>query len=171
MSFNAEDAKGLAEVAEEKTAFFVSSATSSGSLEPKKTSPIRKFLWVIFITCVSLGPLLMLYFFAPTQYSFYPRCLFHALTGLSCPGCGSLRALHHLLHGHWGAAFHYNALLILLLPFLPIALISYLFPVTTGRKLFSAFKSSFWIWLLLGVMVAFSILRNLPFGPLAQLRL
>src|SRR6266513_4699752 len=60
----------------------------------------------------------ILFFFSPSQYPFYPRCPLHAMTGLHCPGCGSLRAVHSLLHGDIGAALHFNALLILSLPFL-----------------------------------------------------
>ena len=33
-------------------------------------------------------------------------CLFHQFTGLSCPGCGTQRALFALLHGHPLAAWH-----------------------------------------------------------------
>ena len=29
----------------------------------------------------------------------YPTCPFHAVTGLWCPGCGGLRAVHDLTHG------------------------------------------------------------------------
>lgn len=40
-----------------------------------------------------------------------PACTFHRLTGWHCPGCGSMRATHHLLHGHVLKAFAHNALL------------------------------------------------------------
>ena len=58
----------------------------------------------------------VLYTFAPSEHSFYPRCIFHALTGWQCPGCGGTRALYHLLHFHLGEAIHYNALVTLLAP-------------------------------------------------------
>src|SRR5207245_10112823 len=57
----------------------------------------------------------LLYLFDPSQHAFYPRCQFHALTGLYCPGCGSLRAMHQLLLGHIPTAFHLNALFLLAL--------------------------------------------------------
>lgn len=47
-----------------------------------------------------------------------PKCLFHELTGWQCPGCGSQRMLHALLHGDIAAAWHHNAVLLLLLPLL-----------------------------------------------------
>lgn len=40
------------------------------------------------------------------------------LTGLKCPGCGSQRALHALLHLNIGEAFRYNAMLVVAVPFL-----------------------------------------------------
>src|SRR2546421_11472933 len=49
----------------------------------------------------------VLFWFEPTQHAFYPICAFHRTTGLLCPGCGSLRALHQLLHGQVAAAFHF----------------------------------------------------------------
>jgi len=163
--------KRIAEDAERKSAVFVSAPTTPAFFAVKTVRAIPKSLWMILAVGGTLAALLILYFFAPMQYAFYPRCLFYTLTGLSCPGCGSLRAMHHLLHGHWTAAFHCNPLLIVLLPILPGAFISHLLHAATGRDMFAVFKRPFWIWLLLGVMVAFSILRNLPFEPLAEFRL
>jgi hypothetical protein len=60
----------------------------------------------------------VLYRFSPQEYSFYPRCPFHALTHLDCPGCGATRAIAELLHGHVAAALHFNAAVTLLLPVL-----------------------------------------------------
>ena len=47
-----------------------------------------------------------------------PLCLVKGLTGLDCPGCGSLRGVHDLLHGDWRGALGHNALLPLTLPLL-----------------------------------------------------
>ncbi|MEW5722540.1 MAG: DUF2752 domain-containing protein, partial [Thermodesulfobacteriota bacterium] len=41
-----------------------------------------------------------LYLVNPAVSALYPPCPFHALTGLYCPGCGTLRGLNQLLHGH-----------------------------------------------------------------------
>src|SRR5262245_53996639 len=67
------------------------------------------------LLCV-LAAFTVLFFFEPGRYSFYPRCLFPQATGLLCPGCGSLRATHQLLHGHVAEAFRLNALLVLAVP-------------------------------------------------------
>ena len=37
--------------------------------------------------------------FDPAGSVFWPKCPFHLLTGLECPGCGSQRAVHSLLNG------------------------------------------------------------------------
>ena len=47
-----------------------------------------------------------------------PHCLVKSITGLSCPGCGLLRALHAALHGHFSEAIAYNYWLLLTLPLL-----------------------------------------------------
>ncbi len=50
--------------------------------------------------------------FDPATTWWFPSCPFYALTGLLCPLCGSLRALHALLTGAPLTAFAFNPLLI-----------------------------------------------------------
>ena len=111
----------------------------------------------------------VLFWFDPNRHAFYPRCMFHRSTGLLCPGCGSLRAMHQLLHGHLAAAFHDNALLISSLPLLALWALSFLVrkarhqPVSLGL-------APVWLWSALVVLVAFGIARNLPLQSVAWLR-
>lgn len=108
---------------------------------------------------------LVFFFFDPAQGGWYPRCQFHKLTGLNCAGCGSLRALHHLTHGEFGAAFQSNPLLMLLLPCLAFWGARWAW---TGNKAFASFLfRPAAVWTLLGVTLAFSILRNLPWPAFA----
>lgn len=60
----------------------------------------------------------LLYRDPPGPHTFYPQCPIFRLTHLYCPGCGATRAIAALLHGRLAEAFHYNALLTVLLPFL-----------------------------------------------------
>jgi hypothetical protein len=46
----------------------------------------------------------------PATTWWFPSCPFRAVTGLLCPFCGSLRALHALLHGAPQLAFALNPL-------------------------------------------------------------
>jgi hypothetical protein len=57
----------------------------------------------------------VLYTFPPISSRFYPQCVFRQLTGLDCPGCGTTRALHHLLHGRVSEAFALNPMLFALM--------------------------------------------------------
>ena len=54
----------------------------------------------------------------PAVSTHFPKCPFYAITGLKCPGCGTQRAIHQLLHFNISEAFHYNALMVLSLPLL-----------------------------------------------------
>ena len=95
----------------------------------------------------------------PTRVSLFPPCPLHRYTGLWCPGCGTTRALHQLLHGNLAAAFRFNPLAISLLP-----VVGYL--AVRGESL--ALKP-IWIWTLLGVVVVFGVLRNIPVYPFTLL--
>ncbi|MFD2595997.1 DUF2752 domain-containing protein [Sphingobacterium griseoflavum] len=82
----------------------------------------------VVVFCVGLallGAMLYLYYrYDPMVHAWFPKCPFKALTGLSCPGCGSQRAIHALLHGRIGEAAQQNALI---LPFAPYLLAGFLF--------------------------------------------
>lgn len=60
----------------------------------------------------------LLYWINPTESAFAPKCIFHCLTGLSCPGCGMQRFLHAFLHGRFAEAISYNYLLVILIPYI-----------------------------------------------------
>jgi len=107
------------------------------------------------------GAALVLFFFAPERHAFYPRCLFHALTGLQCPGCGSLRAAHCLLHGDLAGAFQFNPLMVTLAPLITFWIGASAIRQATGRKTWHPFGRPIWAWALLAIGVAFGIIRNL----------
>jgi len=64
---------------------------------------------------------LVVFFFDPATAGFYPPCLFKTVLGRECPGCGSLRAAHQLLHGNVGAAWALNRTVVVALPLAAIA--------------------------------------------------
>ena len=80
---------------------------------------MRKLVWVVVVVLV----LAVVYFsFDPSRHAVFPKCPFLMVTGLKCPGCGSQRAIHSLLHFDFVQAFRYNALLVLSLPLLAVLL-------------------------------------------------
>jgi hypothetical protein len=54
--------------------------------------------------------------FEESLSSILPPCLFRTVFGVSCPGCGSTRALLALLHGDLAFALAFNAPLVAALP-------------------------------------------------------
>lgn len=107
-----------------------------------------------------LAALAVLFLFNPSTVPIYPVCQFHELTGLDCPGCGSLRAMHALLHGHLVAALHFNLFLVLSLP---------LYAWLGLRIVWHEFKGGpplnirpAWLWTYMALWLAFGILRDLP---------
>lgn len=106
--------------------------------------------------------------FDPSQADspFLP-CLFHAITGWHCPGCGLTRALHALVHFDLARALAMNPLVVLCMPVL--SLMAWhefdgrrVLPAAAARVLFDA---RFWIALL----VLFGVVRNLPWWPFSWL--
>ena len=62
--------------------------------------------------------LAILFWYDPVRSGIFPKCPFLMLTGYKCPGCGSQRAVHALLHGDFRSALGLNALLLFSLPYL-----------------------------------------------------
>ena len=91
--------------------------------------------------------------------SLLPGCPFHALTGLFCPGCGATRAVHALIHGDPLLALRMNLLATLAIPLLPLMLLRSL----RGPDPATDWLTDARLWLVL--VVAFSVLRNLPLHP------
>lgn len=96
---------------------------------------------------------------------FFPKCPTYVWTGLYCPGCGTLRAMHQLLHGHILAAMGYNLVMVLLLPMVAYGLFVANVAKLTGYRLPCPRISARLTWLLFAVMMLFTILRNLPYYP------
>lgn len=105
---------------------------------------------------------LVLYNYDPRQHQFYPRCFFHLATGLDCPGCGGLRATHELLHGNIRSAFRLNPLLTCAVPLVPIALLVWWLNRGRNIPLVSKLCGVPLVWCLAAIVIAFGVLRNLP---------
>lgn len=131
---------------------------------------IKKVFKISVIFTFLLGGLLLFYAFNPAEQSFFIPCPFHFLTGLHCPGCGSQRALHQLVHFNMYGAFRYNPLLVLSLPILiySVGITIYNFIYQTKYRV-SFFYNNTFIYTYFGIVVAFWILRNIPFEPFSYL--
>jgi len=103
----------------------------------------------------------VLYLVSPEGTKLFPPCPFHWATGWKCPGCGSLRASHALLHGNLGAAWRLNPLALLFLPLLLWYVVDWLVGVFAGRRLPRIMPSPVVAYGLVGLFVIYGIARNL----------
>jgi hypothetical protein len=110
--------------------------------------------------------LAVVYSFAPSENSFYPDCLFLKVTGWECPGCGSTRALHALLHLHLAEAIALNPLFTMAFPLLMLwALLQYRAVLRNGTTFAIPLPRNAYAALFLAASV-FGVMRNLSFGGL-----
>ena len=91
-----------------------------------------------------------LFLFDPSETRYFPRCPIFALTGLKCPGCGTSRALHAVLHCHFGDVLRFNAVLPVLFVLLVYCVI---FPSHAQRPVI--------IWLVIAFVITWGIVRNI----------
>ena len=121
----------------------------------------------LFVGGLALG--LVLHVADPRQASF-PVCPFYALTGLYCPGCGTLRCLHALLHADLRSALDHNVLTVLFVPLLVIAWLSAGRAGLEGRHPPRTWNPPRWMgWASATAFALFWILRNIPMEPFSWL--
>lgn len=95
--------------------------------------------------------------------------MFNSLSGYYCPGCGSQRAIHSLLHLNLEGVVSNNFL------FLPAVLAiayHYSHPLLNkqfGWKLPSILYKKYTPWIIFGIILLFWLLRNLSFYPFSVL--
>jgi hypothetical protein len=107
--------------------------------------------------------IILLRVFDPATSGVFPPCPLRYLTGLYCPGCGSLRAMHALLHGELGRAM--NPLMIVTLPFITYGLVSEALRELRGNGLPEVMLPASWIRAFCVVVVLYAVARNLPLYP------
>jgi hypothetical protein len=126
-----------------------------------------KILLRAMLPLLLLGALVLLYYtFNPAHFSFFLPCPLYYTTDLYCAGCGSQRAIHHLMHFDVFSAFRYNPLLVLTMPLLIYALaLEYINFVTGSKHRVKLFYSNIFILVYFGIAIVYSVLRNIPHEP------
>ncbi len=109
--------------------------------------------------------LLLLRIFDPATSGVFPPCPLHYLTGWYCPGCGSLRAMHALLHGDLRLAWAMNPLVVVFLPFIAYGLASEVLRAFRGHGLPQVMLPPSSIRALCILVVLFGVIRNLSIHP------
>jgi hypothetical protein len=101
---------------------------------------------------------------SPDQPGHYPTCPFLYVTGYYCPGCGTLRMIHALAHGHPRAGLGFNPLVLCTLPFLGYLWVRWVRAAARGERMKSRLLRAPVLGTYLVLVVAFWIIRNLPAG-------
>jgi len=137
-------------------------AGSNSHYAPPKLMENRdRYLVYALLALFAGGAIVILFFFNPSQHSFYPICYFHSVTGLLCPGCGSLRALHQLLHGNVLEAARLNALLLFCLLILGWIVVPRFITLRRQQQVRTLPIKPALLWIFLCVTITFTVLRNL----------
>lgn len=97
----------------------------------------------------------------PSIYTIFPKCPFLVVTGLECPGCGSQRSFHQLLHFNIAGAFRQNPLVVIFGPYILLGLyIEYI----GGKDKFTQIRSFLFgkiaAMVILVIIIGFWIGRN-----------
>ncbi|WP_372947785.1 DUF2752 domain-containing protein [Mariniphaga sp.] len=119
---------------------------------------------------IALAALAVLFFVLdPAEHVFFPRCIFHSLSGWYCPGCGSQRAIHSLLHLNITGVVQNN---ILFLPAVLVIFYHYTHPIL-NKKLNWRLPNILYLkntpWVIFGIILLFWVLRNLTVYPFSVL--
>lgn len=116
-------------------------------------------VWVFFILMI------LLYFFVdPSKSAYFLKCPLKLTTGFECVGCGVQRALHELLHFRFLEAFKFNPLFVISIPILLIVVVINLSKNETLKQILKRFfGSKIFIFLVLIIVLLFSLLKNTDF--------
>ncbi|MGW7415404.1 DUF2752 domain-containing protein [Streptomyces sp. NPDC054863] len=99
----------------------------------------------------------------PNEPGHYPLCPLLAMTGILCPGCGGLRSAHAVAHGDLPAALGANAMAVVGYAVFAVVMVVWLTRAIRGRPMRFALSAAQW-WVMGGLLLVFSVVRNLPFG-------
>ncbi|MET8474644.1 DUF2752 domain-containing protein [Streptomyces sp. NPDC006422] len=99
----------------------------------------------------------------PNEPGHYPACPFLQLTGAFCPGCGGLRSAHAIVHGDLAGALGANALAVVGYALFAVVWTVWAARAARGRAVSLALGRA-QLWAVGAVVLAFTVVRNLPFG-------
>lgn len=124
-------------------------------------SPLRLAI-LIGVPLVIIGGATALFFLNPSEHSFFPKCSLYVATGFFCPGCGSTRALFHLTHGNVLEALRLNPGLMALITLGLTDYVRFVVSLIRGNPFQTLFGRLKLLGALMGVMLVYGVIRNLP---------
>lgn len=133
-----------------------------GRAVPRTTAPgPRRALLPLGLAGAGIGLALAVQLVFDPFRQHIPLCLLNHLTGIECPGCGAIRAVHSLLAGDLLLALRSNALIIAAIPLTAAGLA--VWTVRRVRGLATTLMPSNTVMTVVAVIaLLFMLLRNLP---------
>jgi len=145
----------------------VAPGADSGSgrfLAPPKHRGWRAMPLPLLTAGAGIGALALLHFRDPHEEGAYGYCPFYALTGLYCPGCGGMRAVHNLTDGRVIDSLHSSLIAIPLILALAVWVGAWTRHAWRGQRLVVPKMERSTMWILLSVIAVYSVFRNTPWG-------
>ncbi|NJP44806.1 DUF2752 domain-containing protein [Streptomyces sp. PRB2-1] len=99
----------------------------------------------------------------PNEPGHYPACPLLYYTGVYCPGCGGLRGAHALAHGQLRTAAGCNAAALAGYAVFAVVWCVWFTRTLRGRRFEPALPRAA-LYALGALLLAFTVVRNLPFG-------
>ncbi len=124
-----------------------------------------KYLGLLFVGMT----IAILYFYFNPNTAFFPRCPLYTTTGIYCPGCGSQRAFHDLLHLDFKGVIGHNLLFLFGFTILIYHLIIYVLNTFYKKRIKNILYYKKAPIFILVLVIIFWILRNIPLYPFTLL--
>ena len=128
----------------------------------------RVFLTILIIVMCLGG--IFLFFNIPGKSKLLPPCIFHSLTNLYCPGCGSTRVVYSLIHGDIITALRCNILTVLFIPLLAYSFLAFCVNTYSNKQVLKQIiYNPLSTKIIVIAVIVFWVLRNIPFVPFSYL--
>lgn len=127
----------------------------------EKGRGMRRRTWRGLLILGVLVILISFYFLIePAAHAWVPKCPVKLMTGMDCPGCGSQRMIHALLHGDIPGAWKANAFILVSIPYILLFSVVETFPQRFSR-LRRKLMSTTAIVIMLVLIIAWAVARNI----------
>ena len=125
---------------------------------------------LLILLGIAVFALLFPYFFYdPGNFKYFPSCPLYSISGIYCPGCGSQRAMHDLLHLNIVGAIGHNMLIV---PAIIVVVYNYTIKLLENKRgavLYNFMYEPKAPIIVFMVIMVFWILRNIPVWPFDKL--
>lgn len=115
------------------------------------------------------GVLSLYFFWNPLEHAIFPKCPFYSFTGIYCAGCGSQRAIHHIINGQIITGIRHNYLLIVVFGVLFYKARLYILNKMSNKTYADIFHKPIATKLILVLVLLFWAFRNIKISPFTEL--